>query len=207
MDQARTLAAPETTGVKRRILFTEQPLRLVLRTLHVRCSEKFAYEAFPEFARAAPGSTAIEVQEPKQSKVLVHRFIGRWNKADMEALNRVIDQTVDENFVNHSAASLEESRCPEDVKRVFGAIRAAFPDGRTTIDDVVAEGDTVAWRWTFRGTHEGSEFAGVAPTGKRVTLAGINIERIAAGKFVERWYQMDRIGLMQLGVIARSKTA
>ncbi len=56
-------------------------------------------------------------------------------------------------------------------------------------------------RWTFHGSHEG-EFAGIAPTGRRVTLAGINIDRIAGGKFVERWYQMDSLALIQrLGVI------
>ncbi len=119
----------------------------------------------------------------------------------MEALNSLIDETVDTNFVNHSAANPEEGRGPEDVKRLFAAFRAAFPDGRTTIEDAVAEGDTVVTRWTFHGTHEG-EFAGIAPTGRRVMLAGINIDRIAGGKFVERWHQMDRLGLMQqLGVI------
>ena len=51
-------------------------------------------------------------------------------------------------------------------------------------------------RWTFRGTYEG-EFAGFTPTGRRVTLAGINIDRIEGGKFVERWYQMERLGMMQ----------
>lgn len=61
----------------------------------------------------------------------------------------------------------------------FAAFRAAFLDGRTTIDDAVAEGDTVVTRWTFHGTHEG-EFAGIAPTGRRVTLAGINIDRIVS---------------------------
>ena len=139
----------------------------------------------------------------EESKRLMHRFIEEWNKGDMETLNRVIDDTVDANFVNHSATNPEEGRGPQGVKRVFGAFRAAFPDGRTTIEDVIAEGDTVVTRWTFRGTHE-YEFAGVAPTGRQVTLTGINIDKIAGGKFVERWYQMDMLGLMQqLGVIPR----
>lgn len=132
-------------------------------------------------------------------KALVRRFIDEWNMGDTEALNRIIEETVDVNFVNHSAANADESRGPESVKKVFGAFRAAFPDGRTTIEDMVAEGGTVAFRWTFRGTHEG-EFAGFAPTGTHVTLTGINIDRVEDGKFVERWYQMDMLGLMrQLG--------
>ncbi len=51
-------------------------------------------------------------------------------------------------------------------------------------------------RWTFQGTHE-NEFVGVAATGRQVSLSGINIDRIVDGKFVERWYEMDRLGLMQ----------
>lgn len=138
----------------------------------------------------------------EDGKALMRRFIHEWNKGDLEALNRVIDETVDANFVNHSAANPEEGRGPQGVKAVFGAFRVAFPDGQTTMEDMVAEGETVVTRWTFRGTHEG-EFAGVAPTGKKITLTGINIDRIEGGKFVERWYEMDRLGLMQqLGMIS-----
>jgi predicted ester cyclase len=82
---------------------------------------------------------------------------------------------------------------------VFGAFRAAFPDGHTTIEDTFAEGDTVVTRWTFRGTHRG-EFASLPPTGRRVEMTGINIDRTADGRFIKRWYEMDRLGLMrQLG--------
>jgi steroid delta-isomerase-like uncharacterized protein len=137
----------------------------------------------------------------EESKALMHRFIEGWNSGDLETLNSVIDETVDANFVNHSAANPEEARGPDGVKAVFGAFREAFPDGRTTIETMVAEGDTVVSRWTFHGTHE-DEFAGVAATGRQVSLSGINIDRIVDGKFVERWYEMDRLGLMQqLGVI------
>ena len=137
----------------------------------------------------------------EESKALMHRFIEGWNSGDMETLNSVIDETVDANFVNHSAANPEEGRGPDGVKAVFGAFREAFPDGRTTIEAMVAEGDTVVSRWTFHGTHE-NKFAGVAATGRQVSLSGINIDRIVDGKFVERWYEMDRMGLMQqLGVI------
>ena len=135
----------------------------------------------------------------EENKVLMRRFIDGWNKGDMAALNRVIDETVDASFINHSAATPEDARGPDGVKNVFGSFRAAFPDGRTTIEDMVAEGDMVVTRWTFRGTHRG-EFAGLSPTGRRVEMTGINIDRIADGRFVERWYEMDRLGLMsQLG--------
>lgn len=134
-----------------------------------------------------------------EGKALMRRFIDEWNKGDTEALNRIIEEMVDADFVNHSAANADESRGPESVMKVFGAFRAAFPYGLTTIEAMVAEGDKVVTRWTFRGTHEG-EFAGFTPTGTHMTLTGINIDRIEGGKFVERWYQMDMLGLMrQLG--------
>jgi len=70
-----------------------------------------------------------------------------------------------------------------------------------TIDDMVAEGDKVVYRWTLRGTHKG-EFTGIAPTGKQVTLWGMVIDRILGGKIVETWIRYDTLGFMQqLGVI------
>jgi steroid delta-isomerase-like uncharacterized protein len=135
----------------------------------------------------------------EEGKELMRYFMDEWNKGDMEGLHDVIEETVDPNFVNHSAATLEHARGQDGVKNVFGSFRAAFPDGRTTIEDIVAEGDKVVTRWTFRGTHR-AEFVGLAPTGQRVEMTGINIDRIANGRFVERWYEMDRLGLMrQLG--------
>jgi steroid delta-isomerase-like uncharacterized protein len=130
---------------------------------------------------------------------LMRHFFDEWNKGDMDALNDVIEETVDPDFVNHSAANLEDAGGPEGVKNMFCSFRVAFPDGRTTIEDIVAEGDTVVTRWTFRGTHQ-AKFAGLAPTGQRVEMTGINIDRIANGRFVERWYEMDRLSLIrQLG--------
>jgi predicted ester cyclase len=68
-----------------------------------------------------------------------------------------------------------------------------------TLDLLVAEGDLVVGRWTTQGTHTG-EWAGVPPTGKRATFAGVNIFRIANGKVVELWNHRDDLGLMeQLG--------
>jgi predicted ester cyclase len=70
-----------------------------------------------------------------------------------------------------------------------------------TIEDMVAESDKVVVRFTYRGTHTG-ELMGVAPTGKKVSQAGINIFRIAGGKVAEAWAVHDTFGLMQqLGAI------
>ena len=79
--------------------------------------------------------------------------------------------------------------------------RAAFPDLQATIEDLIAEGHKVAVRGTLRGTHPG-ELLGIPPTGAQVTVPLIDINRIEAGKLVERWGEADMLGLLhQLGVI------
>jgi predicted ester cyclase len=71
-----------------------------------------------------------------------------------------------------------------------------------TVDDQLAEGDTVTSRWTFRGTQSG-ELAGVAPTGKQVTVSGMTISRIHGDVVVEEWTSWDRLGmLVQLGAVS-----
>jgi predicted ester cyclase len=78
---------------------------------------------------------------------------------------------------------------------------AAFPDGQYSMDDLIAEGDKVVLRWTFRGTHKG-ELMGIPATGEQVTMAGISIYHFANGMLAEIWENYDKFGLLQqLGVI------
>jgi predicted ester cyclase len=76
------------------------------------------------------------------------------------------------------------------------------PNGnQLTVEDYLAEGDTVVSRWTGRGTHTG-DLMGIAPTGEQVTVTGISIQRIANGKIVEAWSTYDMLGMFQqLGVV------
>ena len=93
------------------------------------------------------------------------------------------------------------SRDREGVKQLTTMLRSAFPDFKATIDDIVAEGDKVVIRQTWSGSHKG-EFMGIPPTGRSVSFGVIDIIRIADGKFVEHWGQMDSMSLMQqLGAI------
>ena len=76
----------------------------------------------------------------------------------------------------------------------------AFPDLRLTIQDIAAEGNTVAARVAFRGTHRG-EFQGLPPTGKEVAFSSIEIDRVVDGKVEEHWVEINLLGLVQqLGV-------
>jgi len=79
--------------------------------------------------------------------------------------------------------------------------RNAFPDITFTVDEQVAEGDTVVTRWTATGTHQG-ELAGIPATGKSATVMGVSIDRVVNGKLVAGWNISDQLSLLrQLGVI------
>ena len=111
------------------------------------------------------------------------------------------DEFLAPDFVEHEELPPGMPSGREGVKQLTATIRSAFPDFKATIDDMVAEDDKVVLRMTWRGTHQG-EFMGVPPTGRNVSFGVIDIIRIAGGKFVEHWGQMDSMGLMQqLGAI------
>jgi predicted ester cyclase len=112
----------------------------------------------------------------------------------------VVDEIAGANYVNHSfPPGLPPGR--EGLKAFVGAFHAAFPDGQLSIDQMIGEGETVATRLTFRGTHTG-DFLGIAPTGKQVAVPALDMARFADGKMVEHWGGPDQMSLMQqLGVI------
>jgi steroid delta-isomerase-like uncharacterized protein len=130
------------------------------------------------------------------------------NKADVrrgyeEGFNQrnlaVFDELMASDYVWHIASTTVQGR--EPAKQLISRFLTAFPDGRYTIEDMIAEGDRVVVRQTFHGTHQG-DFMGMAPTGKQVTVTEIEIFRIANGKSVENWTNSDDLGLLQqLGVV------
>ncbi len=132
----------------------------------------------------------------EDNKMLIRRaFEDIYNQGNLVA----VDEYVDGNFVIHAPS--EDIHGPTGARRYIAMLREAFPDFHVTIEDQVADGDRVVTRWTAEGTHLG-EFQGISPTGKRGTMTGIDIDRIADGKVVECWTNTDDLGLMQqLGVI------
>jgi predicted ester cyclase len=89
----------------------------------------------------------------------------------------------------------------KELKDHIVMFEAAFPRYQLIADDMVAEGDKVAVRATFKGNHKG-ELMGIAPTGKEVTVPLMLIYSIENGKIVEHWMNADQLGLMQqLGVV------
>jgi steroid delta-isomerase-like uncharacterized protein len=90
----------------------------------------------------------------------------------------------------------------EAAKQVIKMFSVAFPDLQHTIDEMIAEGNTVAARWTVSGTHRG-EFQGIAPTGKRITLSGTTVHHMTDGRISETWLTMDNLELLRkLGAVS-----
>jgi steroid delta-isomerase-like uncharacterized protein len=135
----------------------------------------------------------------EENKALAHRF-------HLDIFQRgnfvVVDHLISPNFVWHAPGTPPEwTQGPEGVRRAAAAVRAAYPDLDFTHEDTLAEGDRVMIRWTMRGTHNGP-LMGTPPTGKSVTVTGVDIFRIAGGQIVELWQHWDQLGMLQqLGVI------
>jgi predicted ester cyclase len=107
------------------------------------------------------------------------------------------------NCVYHSPATGDLRG--EAYKQFVASLFVAFPDGQWTIEDQLAEGEEVMTRWTFVGTHRGM-FKGIAPTGRKLAITGIVIDRIVNGRIVEEWEEWDSLGMMrQLGVVPEIK--
>jgi predicted ester cyclase len=111
------------------------------------------------------------------------------------------DEIIAPNYVSHEPTS-GETRGIEWAKQFAATYRQAFPDLQNTIEDMVAEGDKVVVRFRGRGTHQGDTEAFGPPTGKRMEITGITINRLSEGKIVEAWTNVDALGMMQqIGMI------
>jgi predicted ester cyclase len=96
------------------------------------------------------------------NKALIQRFVEEaFNEGNLDAA----DEVYAPGFVSHGPAGPVE-RGPAYVKQFLGTYRGAFPDGRTTVEDVIAESDGVAYLWSFRGTHQG-ELMSIPRPGRR----------------------------------------
>jgi predicted ester cyclase len=117
-----------------------------------------------------------------------------WSRGDFGVL--------DELFAPDYAAPLPGAPPgPESERRHIAMVRAAFPDLRATLEELVAGVGTVAARWIMTGTDTGG-FMGRAPTGRRATFWGVDFFRFAEGRVSKAWVGVDMLGLMiQLGIL------
>jgi steroid delta-isomerase-like uncharacterized protein len=121
---------------------------------------------------------------------------GLFTKGDLGA----VDTYFAEDFINHDPP-FGVSADREGMRTAGALMRQAFPDWHSELHELVAEGDIVVERFTASGTQRG-EVMGVPPSGKTVSLSGINMFRLRDGLVVERWGRLDELGfLRQLGVV------
>lgn len=134
----------------------------------------------------------------EENKAMVLRHYEELNKGN---LVDIVDDLYAPDFVGYITGLPEPVRGREAQKSLIAAFFTAFPDLHETPEELIAEGDKVVIRESYRGTHQG-DFQGIPPTGKQVTFTSVDIYRFAGGKIVEVWSQIDLLSLLQqLGVV------
>ncbi|MGE5378654.1 MAG: ester cyclase [Bacteroidota bacterium] len=133
----------------------------------------------------------------EQNKSIVRRWVEEgWNKGNAA----LIDQLFTPDFYQHETGP-ETVTSSEALKQFHAGYLAAIPDLQFTVDDLVAEGDRVAWRFQATG-HQNGPLMGVPASGKAVAVTGIIIFRFEGSRIAEAWLNLDVLGLLQqVGII------
>ncbi|MBZ3905415.1 ester cyclase [Streptomyces griseiscabiei] len=130
------------------------------------------------------------------NKRVMQRFTSEFLPTGDPALAR---KFISPNIVMHFGGTTQQGR--DTYLGIVAANMRAFPDLKWTVEDMRAEGDTVAIRYTMTGTHEGP-FAGVEATGKKIHAESFAFYRLSHGKIVEERAQLDMLGILtQMGAI------
>ena len=117
----------------------------------------------------------------------------------------IIDTAIDPKVVCRWSG-LPELHGPDELRAAVAADLEGFPDQTIALEHIVVEGDTVATRWTYRGTHTG-DYYGIPPTGRAVVSTSLAFDRVIDGKLVENWTVFDNYDLMrQLGILPETET-
>lgn len=126
-----------------------------------------------------------------ENKALVRRWFEEvWNHGNAGA----IDEMLDRDCKVHGFGDEPVSR--DGFREVHATYREAFPDVHIEVDDIIAEGDLVAARWTVTGTHRGTNL-GFAATHRPARFSGMVFARIRNGRMVEGWNTFDQLGMLQ----------
>jgi len=128
------------------------------------------------------------------NKTLIRRYQDAYNSNKLDVLDELLHPDWTTNAWPDGVPQSVES-----AKAFYHVVQEMFADVDYTTEDLIAEGDRVVQRWTFRANHVG-EFLGLPPSGKTITAAGISIFRIADGKIIQHWAFADDLGFLhQLG--------
>ena len=128
----------------------------------------------------------------ESNKLLMSRFVEFINTA-----NEVLaEELVDANAIFHAPVSPDPFIGPHGYMEILGMMRSGFPDIQWTLEEMIAENDTVAARFIMRGTHQAT-FFGVPASGKKIQAQAVNFYRFSNGKIVEERAQPDLLALLQ----------
>jgi predicted ester cyclase len=130
---------------------------------------------------------------PEEAKDVIRR----WNEEGWSGGHyELADEIISPNMTVHGAGGQTVGMGPEGLVDLIRTWRTAFPDGRMEIDALIVEGDTVAIRNTWYGTHE-ADFYGIPPSGAQVAVTSVGIDRVVDGLVSEGWGELDMVGMMQ----------
>jgi predicted ester cyclase len=118
--------------------------------------------------------------------------VNGWRRPDLASIETRLPDFLAPDYQDHNSP---DTRGPAGYLAHLRAIRQTFPDFQLEVLEVIAERDFVACRVRGAGTHRG-EFLGLAPTGKRIEVRGINFDRIADGRIAEHWGEADTFGMV-----------
>lgn len=128
----------------------------------------------------------------ESNKQVMSRFLEFINTAS----ETLAQELISPDAIFHVPGRADPVKGPEGYLEIIAMMRSGFPDIQWTLEEVIAEGDKIAARFTMRGTHKGP-FFGVPATGKPIQVQAMNIYRLSDGKFVEERGQPDLLGLLQ----------
>lgn len=132
--------------------------------------------------------------------VIIKAYFDRvWNKGQVNLL----DSLLSPDYINHTPSVPNPPNGPAGLKPIVLAIRKAFPDLHYEIKDIIVANNRIVARVVMTGTQTGALF-GIPPTGKRIEINQINIEKIENGKIAEHWRVTDELTMMlQLGIVKK----
>jgi predicted ester cyclase len=147
------------------------------------CSIVFLAIMAPVLSR---GGEPIQSQAERNKAVALRVFEENFNQGRFQ----VADEIYAPDFRNHGLHRDVDLRV--DQQAVHDE-KKAFPNLKMTVTHVIAEGDLVAVRWVFRGTHAAAGYGGLPATGTRLEMSGMTIWRFVDGKIHDEWTEFDEL--------------
>lgn len=133
---------------------------------------------------------------PENTQQILGLLLELWNTGKAEVANKLYSSDAERS----DPTQPEPARGAQQIAAFVAEVRAGFPDFKLEIKQGIAEGDRLATEWTVTGTHR-SEWQGIPPTGRRVEITGMTLDRIKNGQVIEERVYFDRLALLeQLGV-------